>query len=154
MPIDEPHDDSPQSLDGLRSAYQELAQLAGSLAHEIKNPLSVIRMNMELLAEDFANPETPRERRALAKIEMVSRQCTRLENLLTDFMRFSRVRTLDLRPGSLNDQIDRVLDLFSAQASEAGIEIVRYLDPDLPSIRLESETLQAALVNLVKNAIE
>jgi len=154
MPIDELNDEPPQSLDGIRSAYQELAQLAGSLAHEIKNPLSVIRMNMELLAEDFANAETPRERRALSKIEMVSRQCTRLENLLTDFMRFSRVRTLDLRPGSLNDQIERVLDLFSAQASEAGIEIVRYLDPDLPSIRLESETLQAALVNLVKNAIE
>jgi signal transduction histidine kinase len=85
---------------------------------------------------------------------MVSRQCTRLENLLTDFMRFSRVRTLDLRPGSLNEQVERVLDLFSAQASDGGIEIVRYLDPDLPSIRLEPETLQAALVNLVKNALE
>src|SRR5690606_41937275 len=97
MPIDEPHDDSPQSLDGLRSAYQELAQLAGSLAHEIKNPLSVIRMNMELLAEDFANPETPRERRALAKIERVSRQSTRLENLLTSSLPLSRLLTLAIR---------------------------------------------------------
>jgi signal transduction histidine kinase len=152
--MEDHNDDPPQSLDEIRSAYSELAELSGSLAHEIKNPLSVIRMNMELLAEDFAVPETPRERRALAKIEMVSRQCTRLENLLSDFLRFSRVRMLDLRPGSLNEQIERVLDLYSAQAQESAIEIIRYLDADLPSIRLEPETLQAALVNLVKNALE
>ena len=143
-----------EALDTLRSRYAELAALAGSLAHEIKNPLSVIRMNMDLLAEDFAKSETPKERRALAKIEMVSRQCTRLENLLNDFLRFNKVGQLELRLGSLNEQIERVLDLFTAQAEELQIEIVRYLDPDLPSILLNAETLQAALVNLVKNAIE
>ena len=76
-------DDTPLTadIDELRAQYAELAELFGSLAHEIKNPLSVIRMNMELLAEDFAEPQTPKERRALAKIEMVTRQCTRLENL-------------------------------------------------------------------------
>jgi signal transduction histidine kinase len=143
-----------QELEQLRQRYAELAALAGSLAHEIKNPLSVIRMNMDLLAEDFANPQTPKERRALTKIEMVSRQCTRLENLLNDFLRFNRVSRLDLRLGSLNEQVERVLDLFAAQAAESGVEIVRYLDPDLPSILLNAETLQAALVNLVKNALE
>lgn len=141
-------------IDELRSQYAELAELFGSLAHEIKNPLSVIRMNMELLAEDFAVPQTPKERRALAKIEMVTRQCTRLENLLNDFLRFSRLRNLDLRLGSLNEQIERVLDLFEPQAVEQGIEVIRYLDPDLPSVKLDPETVQAALVNLVKNAIE
>jgi signal transduction histidine kinase len=143
-----------QALEQLRERYAELAALAGSLAHEIKNPLSVIRMNMDLLGEDFAQPETPRDRRALAKIEMVGRQCTRLENLLNDFLRFNKVSQLDLHLGSLNDQITRVLDLFDPQAGENNVEIVRYLDPDLPSIQLNAETLQAALVNLVKNALE
>src|SRR5438270_7972044 len=124
------------ALDPLRSRYAELAALAGSLAHEIKNPLSVIRMNMDLLAEDFAKTETPKERRALSKIEMVSRQCTRLENLLNDFLRFNKVSQLELTLGSLNEQINRVLDLFAAQAEESHVEIVRYLDPDLPSILL------------------
>jgi signal transduction histidine kinase len=144
----------PASHEELRAQFIELAELAGSLAHEIKNPLSVIRMNMELLAEDFALPETPKERRALAKIEMVTRQCTRLENLLNDFLRFSRLRNLELRLGSLNEQIERVLDLFEPQAHENGVEVVRYLDPDLPSVKLDPETVQAALVNLVKNALE
>lgn len=143
-----------ESLERLRTSYDELAALAGSLAHEIKNPLSVIRMNMELLAEDFADAQTPRERRAVGKIEMVTRQCTRLENLLNDFLRFSKVRRLELRMGNLNEQVERVLDLFAPQAREQGVEIIRYLDADLPSIQLNAETLQAALVNLVKNALE
>jgi signal transduction histidine kinase len=142
------------SLDQLRAQYAELAALAGSLAHEIKNPLSVIRMNMDLLAEDLAEPQSPRERRALGKIEMVGRQCERLENLLNDFLRFSKVGRLDLHLGNLNDNVERVLDLFSAQAASSGVEIVRYLDHDLPSILLNGETLQAALVNLVKNSLE
>lgn len=138
----------------LQQHYTELAALAGSLAHEIKNPLSVIRMNMDLLAEDLAEAETLRERRALAKAGIVRDQCIRLERLLNDFLRFARVRNLDLRSGNLNEQIEKVLDLFEAQAREADVEIIRYLDPELPSIRLDAETLQAGLVNLVKNAFE
>jgi len=151
---DHPLKSTEDALDELRSRYAELAALAGSLAHEIKNPLSVIRMNMDLLGEDFAEPQSPKERRALSKIEMVSRQCTRLENLLNDFLRFNKVSNLELTLGNLNDQIERVLDLFAAQAEENHVEIARYLDPDLPSILLNAETLQAALVNLVKNALE
>jgi signal transduction histidine kinase len=141
-------------LNPLQVQYNELAELAGSLAHEIKNPLSVIRMNMDLLAEDFRDAETPRERRALRKIDVVHKQCTRLENLLNDFMRFARLRTLDLKAGSLNEQIQRVLDLYAPQAEENGIDVLLYLDADLPSILLEERTLEAALLNLVKNALE
>lgn len=139
----------------LREQYHELAQLAGALAHEIKNPLSTIRLNMDLLAEDFSvESGNGTTRRALRTIETVRNQCARLENLLNDFLRFSRLRGLNLRPGSLNEQVECVLDLYEAHARESSVEIVRYLDPDLPSILLEGEPLQAALVNLVKNSLE
>ncbi len=138
----------------LRQQYQEIAQLAGALAHEIKNPLSVIGMNVELLAEDLAEVDAPQARRALGKLEILQKQCYRLERLLDDFLRFARVRKLDLTPGSLNEQVDRVLDLYDPQARDVGIEVLRYLDPDLPSILLDEQTLESALVNLVKNAFE
>lgn len=138
----------------LLANYNELAELAGSLAHEIKNPLSVIRMNMDLLAEDLDASQSPHSRRALAKVDLVQKQVTRLENLLNDFLRFARLRNLDLKAGSLNEQIERVLDLYEAQGRELNVDISRYLEPDLPSILLEPQTLQAALVNLVKNALE
>ncbi len=138
----------------LVSRYAELAELAGSLAHEIKNPLAVIRMNMDLLAEDLADAETPRERRARSKIDVVHDQCTRLESLLNDFLKFARVRSLDLLPGSLNEQVESVLRFFAVQARSSGIRVLPHLDGELPSILLDQETLRAALLNLVKNALE
>jgi len=144
-----------QLYEKLREQYNELAALAGSLAHEIKNPLSVIRMNMDLLAEDLRQlGDSPRDSRVRRKVDMVQQQCTRLENLLNDFLRFARLRDLELRPGNLNDVVSRVLSLFEAQARECEIEINSYLEPSLPSIMMHAETLEAAILNLVKNAFE
>lgn len=138
----------------LRTRYQELAALAGSLAHEIKNPLSVIRMNVELLSEDFEQLDSPEARRALARMETVKRQCGRLEAYLNDFLRFTRLSSLELKAGNLNQQVLQVLEFFEPQARRQHVEIKRYLESDLPSIKLDSQTLQAALVNLIKNAFE
>ncbi|MBN1908654.1 MAG: sensor histidine kinase [Pirellulales bacterium] len=132
--------------------YTEIAQLAGGLAHEIKNPLSTIRLNMELLAEDFAKPQSPTERRALRKVQVVQRECQRLQDLLDNFLNFAKVRTLRLESSSLNEQIERVLDFFAPKASESGIEVMRYLAPDLPTVLLDREAFHAALLNLVINA--
>lgn len=142
------------SYERLQKQFEEISQLAGALAHEIKNPLSVIGMNMELLAEDFGEPESPRDRRALAKVDIVKKQCERLQILLNDFLRFARNKHLDLTAGSLNERIERVLTLFEPQAKEQGIDILRYLDHELPLVMLDEQTLEAAFVNLVKNAIE
>ena len=132
--------------------YTEIARLAGALAHEIKNPLSTIRLNMELLAEDLANPETPRERRSLTKVQVVQRECQRLEELLDDFLSFAKVRRLKLEPSNLNHQVKQVLDFFRPKAREARIEIVDYLASDLPTILLDREAFHGALLNLVINA--
>lgn len=140
--------------DDLRRQYHELAELAGSLAHEIKNPLSVIHMNADLLSEELSESDWPGRRRANAKIDMIRQQCQRMENLLRDFLRFARMRDLEMTPGSLNEQVETVLFLFKPQADKLGVDVISYLDPDLPSILLHSDSLQAALINLVKNALE
>ena len=122
--------------------YTEIARIAGALAHEIKNPLSTIRLNMELLAEDFANCESQRERRALAKVEVVQRECRRLQELLDNFLSFAKVRRLNQEPSNLNLQVKQAIDFFRPKAAGAGIEIVDYLAPDMPTV----------LLNLVLNA--
>ena len=132
--------------------YTEIAQLAGALAHEIKNPLSTIRLNMELLSEEFAGSEAPRERRVLAKIQTVERECQRLQDLLDDFLSFAKVRAMRREPSDLNHEVARLFDFFRPQAAESGIELMTYFDPDLPSVPLDREMFRAALFNLVLNA--
>src|SRR5688500_8520489 len=93
----------------LRDQYAEIAALAGVLSHEINNPLSTSRLNMDLQAEDFSQTENPRERRALTTIATVQRECQRLEVLLNDFLRFARARQLRLEPADLNQQVEQTL---------------------------------------------
>lgn len=142
------------SNDEMRRQYHELAELAGSLAHEIKNPLSVIHMNTDLLGEELEESQWPGKRRAIAKVDMIRQQCHRMENLLSDFLRFARMQDMEMTVASLNDQISVVLNLYQAQADKQNVRLERYLDPNLPHIRLNSGALQAALINLVKNALE
>ena len=144
---------SPEEINRrLLTAYTEIAKLAGGLAHEIKNPLSTIRLNMELLAEDLAESDVPRDRRALAKINLVQRECQRLQNLLDNFLNFAKLRTLRLEPCDLNAEIDRVLEFFRPQANQSGIEIVKYFDPELPSVVIDQEAFRGAMLNLILNA--
>jgi signal transduction histidine kinase len=114
---------------------------------------------MELLAEDFAetdaeSPTKQRDRRARAKIELVRQECDRLQKLLGDFLDFARQESLSPEPGNLNAELDQLLDFFAIRAQEAGVEVVRYLDPELPKVRLDRETFRSAILNLLINAIQ
>ncbi len=146
------NEETAQAVQRLMDQYTEIARLAGALAHEIKNPLSTIRLNMELLAEDLEEAQTPAQRRALKRIGTVQRECQRLQDLLDDFLQYAKVRHMHLVPTDLNVEIDEALDFFAPEAAEAGIEIVRFLDPDLPSVLLDRETFRGALFNLLLNA--
>jgi signal transduction histidine kinase len=148
----QPIDDSSATVQRLMDQYTEIARLAGGLAHEIKNPLSTIRLNMELLAEDLGEAQTPVQRRAAKRIDIVRRECQRLQSLLDDFLNFAKVRRLHLEPSDLNHEINDVLDFFAPEAAEAGVEIVRYLDRDLPHVLIDREAFRQALLNLIINA--
>src|SRR5690242_14183080 len=78
--------------------YAELAELAGSFIHEVKNHLSTLGLNLQLLAEDFAEPQSQRERRALERVNRLQNECQRLVDVSNDFLRFARLKELDRQP--------------------------------------------------------
>ncbi len=141
-----------QAVQRLMDQYTEIARLAGALAHEIKNPLSTIRLNMQLLAEDLEDAQSPTQRRAQKRIDVTQRECQRLQQLLDDFLNYAKVRHLDLKPVDLNIEIAEALDFFEPEAQESNVEIIRYLDPDLPSVMLDREAFRGAFLNLILNA--
>jgi signal transduction histidine kinase len=136
----------------LLAQYTEIARLAGALAHEIKNPLSTIRLNMELLAEDLEESQLPALRRAAKRVDVTKQECLRLQNLLDDFLNFAKARRLNLKPTDLNAEIEETLEFFKPEAAAAGVEVIRYLDPELPRVMLDGESFRSALINLLLNA--
>src|SRR5436190_20128238 len=93
--------------------YVELAELAGGFIHEIKNHLGTLSLNLQLLAEDFENPETPRERRALDRATRLHDHCQKVVELSNDFLRFARVHELTTEPTTLDSVVSRMVDFLS-----------------------------------------
>ena len=136
----------------LQAQYAEIAQLAGGLAHEIKNPLSVMSLNLDLLVEDFQGAETARDRRVLKKLERVRRETGRLNDIVEDFLRFARVQPLRLEPGDLNALVDDLRDFCEPHAVDQNVVIRTQYDPELPLVPLDVELFKQALWNLIRNA--
>ena len=144
--------DPTELADRLRGQYDEIAQLAGGLAHEIRNPLSTMRLNLDLLAEDFRDPANDRERRALQKIDRVRKESHRLEGLLEDFLRFIRVGALPESPADLNAVVEDIRDFCEPQSLAQGIVTRSQADPELPKVPLHVDAFKQAILNLVRNA--
>jgi signal transduction histidine kinase len=132
--------------------YADLAELAGGFIHEIKNHLNTLSLNLQLLAEEFEAPESPRERRALDRTTRLCGECRRLADLSNDFLRFARVEELEKTPVALDDVIGRLVDFFGPTARDKNIEVIWYPTPDLPELTLDRELFEKALLNLVLNA--
>lgn len=147
------HQDLARSHERLQSQYAEIASLAGGLAHEIRNPLSTITLNLDLLLEDLvAGGDSPRERRMLQKVTALRKQCVQLERLLNDFLQFARVGTLEQRSADLNALVEEFIDFYQPQAKDLGIEISPHLAANLPSVKIDVRLFRQVLTNLSRNA--
>jgi signal transduction histidine kinase len=144
------------AADDERSADQEeyfdLAELAGTFIHEVKNHLSTLGLHLQLLGEDFAEPQSQRERRALERVQRLQGECQRLVDVSNDFLRFARIKELQLRPTNLGAMIEEMIDFFTPTARQASIAIKYYAPADLPPVKLDSDLFKQALLNLMLNA--
>jgi len=140
----------------LRDQYAELALIAGGLAHEIKNPLSTIRLNLALLHEDLTDAEfageSRRLNRVLQKLQVVQRECERLEGIVEEFLIFARTTEPQLEVCDLNALIAEIAEFVGPTLSQHKIELHVYPRSDLPLIRVDRDLLKQALLNLILNA--
>ena len=146
--------DAQQEHKRLQAENTELATLAGGLAHEIRNPLSTIGMNLELLAEELESDDSQRARRMLRRIGNLQGECRNLEDILNAFLQFARAGELHLSDGNLNTIVSDYVDFLEPQANSMEVELRLHLDSDLPVVMLDKSLMRQALVNLCRNAIE
>jgi len=146
--------DEQQERQRLRAENTELATLAGGLAHEIRNPLSTIGMNLELLVEEMEGDDSQRARRVLRRISSLQGECRNLEEILNAFLQFARAGELHLEEGNLNTILTDYVGFLEPQANSMEVELRPHLATDLPVVMLDRSLMRQALVNLCRNAIE
>ena len=129
-----------------------LGALAGGLAHEIKNPLSTLSINLQLLEEDLQRAGEHAGGKCLARIATLRREVRRLEEVLEDFLRYARPHELKLVPADVNRLLDEMLDFVSPEATQSGVRISRGFAPGLPPVRIDAAVLKQAFLNIVINA--
>lgn len=132
----------------------EFAALIGSLAHEIRNPLSTIKLNLALVVEDLGRGETPRERQVLQKLGRVQEECAHLEQILDGFLQFTRIGRLAPVLTDLNAEVRAFLAVFQAPARNARVVVSPHLAAHLPAVNLDRGLFRQVLVNLARNALE
>ena len=129
-----------------------LGELAGGLAHELKNPLSTVKLNLQLLQEDLSGKpglETSRARTATLRKEV-----DRLAETLDDFLRFAGRLELHPVPTPINRMVQEMVDFFQPQAYAAGVRLHASLSAENPLCRLDCNLFKQALLNLLLNALQ
>lgn len=144
-----------------KSAHADLVRLADGLAHEIKNPLSTMSINLALLQEDWersgggrgpAATHSPREERSLKRIKTLQREVERLEHILEDFLHYARGGLVDRRPEDLARIVRELLEFVEPEDERCGIRHHVDLPIGLPLVMVDEARIKQAILNLLVNA--
>ena len=136
-----------------RERLAEIGRIAGSLVHELKNPLGVIMLNAELLEQQ--RPFLPKEQeRAGKRLARIRASADALQRLIQSFLAFARPSRPDREAIDLNHLLQRLLD-DQAEATElARIKVAFHPDPDLALVPADQQQLRSIFLNVLDNARE
>jgi nitrogen-specific signal transduction histidine kinase len=127
-----------------------LGQLSAGLAHEIRNPLGVIKGSADMLSRKVAESEP-----LIAELTgYISSEVNRLNALVVRFLDFARPSKLELRPEQISGIVERALAAATASFPDAGVKIERQYAPNLPQVAIDAQFCEQVFVNLITNAIQ
>lgn len=136
---------------------QRLAQLGTLLAgfaHEVRNPLSTIGLNLQLVLEDFQEPETARDKRTQKRLSAVEGEVRRLQTILEEFLKHARAPEPKLRAVNLNEKLQALIDFHELEMKSVDLSMRFYPGREVAEVWCDWDLVQAAVVNLMRNAKE
>ncbi|MBA4416439.1 MAG: hypothetical protein C0392_00800 [Syntrophus sp. (in: bacteria)] len=126
-----------------------IGKLTTSLAHEIRNPLSSVKMNSQIILKNTALDDNDTRR-----MEIVVLEISRLERILDEMLDFARPVRLNLVPVSINMIMDTCLEIMDARIRDKDLSVNRRYAKRLPTVLADQEKIEQALINILLNAIE
>jgi len=131
-----------------------LGRLAASVAHEVRNPLGAIDIQLQLLGEDLDDVPDVLRLKLMKRLTIAQTEMKRMDRIVHNFLRFSRTPQLHLGNLILNDVVDHVFELVLPEARERHIELILELAGDVPSIDGDEDQLAQAVLNMTVNAFQ
>ena len=141
----------------------EIGRMTSGLAHEIKNPLSTIGLNIQLMHEDLEDiakelPENSQTEDQIGRVQRrfgsLGRETQRLKDILEDFLRFAGRMKLDPKKNDVHQLIEELIDFFEPQTAEAGVNLRTQLAASPAEIVVDGALLKQALLNLMLNSAQ
>ncbi len=130
-----------------------LGTLAAGVAHEVKNPLHALSLNLHLLADELDSPQ-PSKTELKTYLDILRSEIQRVHRIVENFLRFSKPSIPEVKPLDLNGLVERVVSLVAFEAADHGVTIETGFDPDLDSVPGDEGQLAQAALNLVINALQ
>ena len=132
-----------------------IGRMSALVAHEIRNPLSSIGLNAEMLQEEMCEhlPEASRGE-VNQLLRCICREVERLGEVTEEYLKFARLPKPQLVPERLNELVEGLLRFVEEEYRQAKIEIQTRLDPQVEFVRADEGQLRQAFLNLLRNAQE
>ncbi|MEP6926356.1 MAG: CHASE3 domain-containing protein [Ginsengibacter sp.] len=124
-------------------------RISRTIAHEVRNPLTNINLASEQLRSEVQADEDIN-----LLFEMISRNSNRINQLISDLLNSTRITDLNYTKASINDILDRSLELAQDRIKLKQINVVKNYDKDICSILVDQEKIAIAFLNIIVNAIE
>jgi signal transduction histidine kinase len=143
---------------------EELSKLTGGLAHEIKNPLSTVKINLNLVREeledsvraesgkDAADKNAAMFKRVIRKLAVVQKETDRVEQILDGFLRYIGRTELQLTSIDVNELVSDMIDFYSPQAQSRSVIIHQGLHNEPLVCKIDPDMLKQVILNLFINA--
>lgn len=131
--------------------------MAAQVAHEIRNPLGSISLNLDLLQKEFIKLNNcidvpPGEASAL--LTDIREEIERIKRVIEDYLKFARLPKLQARSLSLNQLLEEKLAFMAGEIEKAKVRLTTVFDPETGKINVDGEQLWQATLNLIRNSLE
>jgi len=131
-----------------------VGRLAAATAHEIRNPLNYINLTLDHLRSSFAPLDETKRQTFVKLTDQLKAEVARINRHITDFLKYSRPSTLELREMDIRVVAEDAMRIVEARAEESGIETSIQEEGTLPAIMADGDSLRSVFTNLVVNALE
>ena len=131
-----------------------VGRLAAAIAHEIRNPLNYINLTLDHLRSSFAPLDETKRQTFVKLTDQLKAEVARINRHITDFLKYSRPSTLELREMDIRVVAEDAMRIVEARAEESGIETSIQQEGTLPTIMADGDSLRSVFTNLVVNALE